>query len=63
MKHAWDNDLPIVWLDEIVFSKNAILKRAWSSRNTHFKLDESDYYFPYRAAIVAVNSDMGVVDC
>ena len=26
LKHAWDNNLPLVWLDEIVFSKTAMLR-------------------------------------
>ena len=26
LEHAWNNNLPLVWLDEIVFSKTAMLK-------------------------------------
>ena len=61
LKHAWDNNLPLVWLDEIVYSKTAMLKRTWSSSGVHFSTDQLDYYTDYRCAIVAVNSSMGVV--
>ena len=39
LKHAWDNNLPLVWLDEIVYSKTAMLKRTWSSKGVHFSTD------------------------
>ena len=61
LKYAWDHNLPIIWLDEIVFSKTAMLKRTWSNRGIHFKTDQMDYYTAYRAAIVAVNSSIGIV--
>ena len=38
-----------------------MLKRTWSSRGVHFKTDSMDYFTAYRAAIVAVNSAIGVV--
>ena len=61
LKHAWDNDLPLVWLDEIVFSKTAMVKSTWTNRGVHLKTDQMDYYSGYRAAIVAVNSSAGVI--
>ena len=61
LEHAWDNDLPLVWLDEIVYSKTAMLKSTWTNRGVHLKTDQMDYYAAYRAAIVAVNSSTGVV--
>jgi hypothetical protein len=44
-----------------VYSKTAMLKRTWSNRGIHFSTDQIDYFTAYRAAIVAVNSTMGVV--
>ena len=61
LKHAWINDLPVVWLDEIVFSKTAMVRSTWTNRGIHLKTDQMDYYSGYRAAIVAVNSSRGVI--
>jgi hypothetical protein len=48
-------------LDEVVFSKQAIVKRTWSSVNKHFSIDSTDVQVPYRCSIVAVNSLVGIV--
>jgi hypothetical protein len=53
--------MPIVYLDEIVFSKNTILKRAYTNKYTHLTTDQSEYYIKYCCAIVAVNATMGLV--
>jgi hypothetical protein len=53
--------MPIVYLDEVVFSKQAIVKRTWSGVNKHFSIDTTDVQVPYRCSIVAVNSLIGVV--
>ena len=39
LKHAWDNHLPLIWLDEIVFSKTAMCKSTWTNRGVHLKTD------------------------
>ena len=44
LEHARENDLPLVWLDEIVYSKTAMLKNTWTNRNFHLKTDHIDYY-------------------
>ena len=38
-----------------------MLKSTWSNRGVHFKTDQMNYYSAYRAAIVAVNSSIGVL--
>jgi hypothetical protein len=53
---------PIVWLDEIVFSKLAMAKRTWSRRSVHYTTNFEDYYTSYRCAIVAVNSSLGLIN-
>jgi hypothetical protein len=58
---AEDSNFPVVYLDEVVFSKQAILKKTWSSIGNHFSTDASDVQVPYRASIVAVNSLMGLI--
>ena len=39
LSHAWDNHLPLVWLDEIVYSKTAMVKSTWTNRGVHLKTD------------------------
>ena len=48
-------------MDEIVYSKTAMVKSTWTNRGVHLKTDQMDYYTAYRAAIVAVNSSRGVI--
>ena len=38
-----------------------MLKNTWTNRGVHLKTDQMDYYTAYRAAIVAVNSSIGVL--
>ena len=42
LKRAKDKDLPVLYLDEVVFSKQAILKRTWSGPNKQYSLPTSD---------------------
>ena len=38
-----------------------MIKSTWTNRGVHLKTDQMDYYSAYRAAIVAVNSSIGVI--
>ena len=41
MTEARDTNLPILYLDEIAFTKRSLLSRTWSSRGMHVSVDQS----------------------
>lgn len=53
--------VPVIYLDEISFTKQAIQKKAWSARYTNLQINERDYYVPYWSVIAAVNETQGLV--
>ena len=44
MEYAKENNLPLIWLDEIVFSKTAMLRTTWTNKGVHLKTDQIDYF-------------------
>ena len=56
LNHAKEADLPVVYLDEIVFSKSSIKRETWMNKNVNFSTDQENFYCGYKAVIVAVNS-------
>jgi hypothetical protein len=61
LEKAREENRPIVYCDEIVFSKSSIMKSAWSNRRNHFTTNQEDFYSGFRTVIAAVNSDMGLI--
>ncbi len=55
------DNLPVVYLDEIVFSKRTIQSKALSLRNQYIKVDQNNLYIGYLAVIAAVSATKGVV--
>ena len=53
--------IPTVYLDEILFTKRTMLNRCYSNKNTAIAVDQNEVMVPYKAAIVAVSADKGVV--
>ena len=61
MTSAKNRKLPVAYLDEIVFSKRAMLTRTWSNPKKHIKVDSNTFYIPYKAVIAAVNAEKKLV--
>ena len=53
--------MPIVYLDEVAFTKRTITTRCWSGRNTQLKVDQNNLYSEYRSVIATVSSEVGTV--
>jgi hypothetical protein len=54
-------DMPVVYLDEIVFSKKDILLRDYCPSRTHLKVKADDLFVGYRAVVAAVSSEEGFI--
>ena len=61
MRDAKKNKLPVLFCDEVAFTKRSLLTKTWSPRNVHFRVDQSDIFSGFRTAIVAVSADEGLV--
>lgn len=61
MAHAAANNMPVLYLDEIVFSKTSMIRRAYSSKYVHLTTQQENYYTSYHSAIVTVNTQLGIV--
>ena len=53
--------MPIVYMDEVVFSKRGFPNRAYSNKGVNITVRQSDVYSGFRTVIAAVNSDMGLI--
>ena len=58
---AETDNRPVVFCDEVVFSKSSIMKTAWCNRGVHFHTNQDDFYSGFRTVIAAVSSDMGLI--
>ena len=54
LERATEQHLPVVYLDELIFSKRTIQSKALSLRNQHIKVDQNNLYIGYLAVIAAV---------
>ena len=61
LREAKQNGIPVLFCDEIAFTKRSLLMKTWSPRNVYFRLDQSEIYSGFRTAIVAVSPDGGLV--
>ena len=55
------NNRPLLYLDEIVFSRAAMQGREWSNKGSILSVDQRLYYSGFRTVIVAVNAQQGLV--
>ena len=53
--------MPIVWVDELLFTKSTFPTTSWSIKNQHIKVESTDVFVDYVAVIAAVSSRIGVV--
>ena len=49
-----------MFLDEVVFTKQALQTMDWSLKNTNLCVDEVDYYTPYKCVIAAISMERGL---
>lgn len=56
-----EEGLPIVYADEICFTKRAMQSREYSCKNSNLTIDQGDYYSDYRAVICAITAERGLV--
>ena len=61
LREARDSDKPVLYLDEVVFTKRSLMTKTWSPRGIHFTVDQSQVFAGFRTAIVAVSPERGVV--
>ena len=61
LREARGSDKPVLYLDEVVFTKRSLMTKTWSPRGIHFTIDQSQVFAGFRTAIVAVSPERGVV--
>ena len=61
LKQAEIDGLPVIYLDETVFTRNSLPKIEWSGFKSSLKIDQSAFYSGFRTAIVAVSAELGLV--
>ena len=53
--------MPVIYLDEVVFTKLSIGKRTWTNRGVHLVTDHSEFYSGFRTVIATVSSSRGLI--
>ena len=61
LQHARDNQMQVVYMDEVVFSKRGFPTRCYSNKGVNTTVKQRDVYSGFRTVIAAVNSDFGLV--
>ena len=61
LRAAREKQLPIVYLDELAFTKRTMMFRDYSARNKHLKIDQNNLYADYRSVIATASADAGTV--
>ena len=61
MSQAKNENVPLLFLDEIAFTKRTFLTKTWSPRGIHFIVDQNQVYAGFRTTIATVSPEMGVV--
>ena len=51
--------LPIVYLDEVNFTKQSIQKLDWSGRHSNISVDQRQIYTGYKSVIASISWDRG----
>ena len=60
MRAAIKDKVPIIYVDETMFTKRTIKGEAYSQRHSNIRVKEEDVMTPYVAAIAAVSKDRGL---
>lgn len=53
--------LPIVWLDEVVFTKRTLPKLGYSNPRSPLQVDQNDLFVGFQTVIAAVSAERGVI--
>ena len=61
MSQAKIENVPLLFLDEVAFTKRTFLTKTWSPRGIHFTVDQAEVYAGFRTSIVTVSPELGVV--
>jgi hypothetical protein len=61
VKKFRDKGVPIVYLDEAVFTFNTVRKKAWFSKNGNLKVSQESRNMNALALIAAIESERGLV--
>lgn len=61
MDEAADKGLPIVYLDEVNFTKSTYQSKELSLQSENLTVDQRLIYTPYKSVIAAISSERGVV--
>ena len=61
LAEAKRNKLPLLFLDEVAFTKTTHMTRTWSPRGIHLQVDQHQVYTGYRSVIATVCCEEGVV--
>ena len=61
LQHARANQMEVVYMDEVVFSKRGFPQRCYSKRGVNISVKQKDVYSGFRTVIAAVNSSYGLL--
>ena len=53
-------DRKVLYLDEICFTKNSLLMRNWSKKNSNLSVDQKDIFTGYVTAIISMTEENGI---
>ena len=56
LKAAKAKKLPMVYLDELVFTKRTMIFRDYSNRGQHLRIDERNLYQKYKSVIATASA-------
>ena len=57
---AEKQDRKFIYVDELVFTKQTLLRKAYSHRFTNLAVNQLDVYTGYHCAVVAVSTEKGL---
>jgi hypothetical protein len=60
MQRMREENVKIVYLDEINFTKRSISLREWSGKNSNLAIDQKDIMVGYRSVIASITEQEGV---
>ena len=63
MQRMREENVKIVYLDEINFTKRSISLREWSGKNSNLAIDQKDIMVGYRSVIASITEQEGVGLC
>jgi hypothetical protein len=60
MQRMREENVKIVYLDEINFTKRSISLREWSGKNSNLAIDQKDIMVGYRSVIASITEQEGI---